>query len=84
MIEKFLILKSIKIKIFPLSKYYCYKFIIITKLNFGAVKYRNNEKMELNLDTSRIKALGWSANVDLDDGIDKIIDEIFNKIKHDK
>jgi CDP-paratose synthetase len=57
---------------------------IITKLNFGAVKYRNNEKMELNLDTSRIKALGWSANVDLDDGIDKIIDEIFNKIKHDK
>jgi len=53
---------------------------ISTKLNFGAISYRENENMELIVDTSRIKSLGWRARVGFESGIDKVIDEMFKNI----
>ncbi|MEJ7740621.1 MAG: NAD(P)-dependent oxidoreductase [Chitinophagaceae bacterium] len=41
----------------------------ITKLNFGAIPYRNGEVMNVSIDTTGIKKLGWRAKVDLTDGL---------------
>lgn len=46
-----------------------------TKINFGAIKYRKNEKMILSADNSKIKSLGWKYKYNLDDGIIKILKE---------
>ncbi len=40
-----------------------------TQLNFGALPYRENEVMELNIDTSRLGNLGWVPKYSLKDGL---------------
>ena len=45
-----------------------------TKLNFGAVAYREKENMNMKVDISKLHALGWKAKVKLKDGIKKIVD----------
>lgn len=48
---------------------------INTKLNFGAVSYRDNENMEMNADIQKLTNLGWKAKVSIEDGIKKIINK---------
>lgn len=45
-----------------------------TALNFGAIPYRENEKMESNVDCSAIKRLGWNPHFSLQDGLRKTIE----------
>jgi nucleoside-diphosphate-sugar epimerase len=45
-----------------------------TKLNFGAVPYRENEIMESRADISKILALGWQQKTTLEHGLKKTID----------
>jgi len=40
-----------------------------TNLKFGALPYRKNEVMEVNLDISALEKLGWSENTSLHDGL---------------
>jgi CDP-paratose synthetase len=67
--------KSIEVKIFvnmifkELSKLQA----IQTDLNFGAIKYRDNENMNMIADISKLKKLGWKAKISIEDGINKII-----------
>tara|TARA_B110000879_G_C11168130_1_gene512301 strand:- start:308 stop:1210 length:903 start_codon:yes stop_codon:yes gene_type:complete len=49
-----------------------------TKLNFGALPYRDNEDMTVNLDNKPLKDLGWLAEMDLDEGLKKVV-KAFNK-----
>jgi nucleoside-diphosphate-sugar epimerase len=44
-----------------------------TKLNFGAIPYRNNEVMETHVNTSKLRALGWKPDNLLIDGLSKMI-----------
>ena len=44
-----------------------------TKLNFGAIPYRDNEVMESHVDLSKISKLGWTPNVDFEDALKKTI-----------
>lgn len=44
-----------------------------TKLNFGAVPYRNHEMMEVNIDTAPLEKLGWKSEVSHLLGIRKTI-----------
>lgn len=44
-----------------------------TKLNFGALPYRENEVVEISADISEIKKLGWSPSVSLEEGLNKTI-----------
>lgn len=44
-----------------------------TKLNFGAIPYRENEAMETAVNTAAIRALGWSPHTSLIDGLSKMI-----------
>ena len=46
-----------------------------TKLNFGAIPYRENEVMKSHVDLSEILKLGWRANICLEDGLRKTIEE---------
>lgn len=46
----------------------------VTKLNFGAIPYRENEVMEVSVDTRAIKNLGWRAVTSLEEGLLKTID----------
>lgn len=46
---------------------------IDTKLNFGAVKYRDNENMHMNANISKLIKLGWNPKTSLDSGIKAII-----------
>lgn len=46
-----------------------------TKLNFGAVPYRQNEIMDYPLDNSSLKATGWKAKTILKEGIKTILKE---------
>ncbi|MCT7590790.1 NAD-dependent epimerase/dehydratase [Aliarcobacter butzleri] len=48
---------------------------INTKLNFGAVSYRDNENMEMKADIQKLTNLGWKAKVSIEDGIKKILKE---------
>lgn len=45
---------------------------ITTNLNFGAVDYRKNENMDMRADISKLLALGWNPEVDVENGIQKI------------
>jgi CDP-paratose synthetase len=45
-----------------------------TRLEFGAIPYRENEAMETNVDLSGLKALGWSARVPLEEGLRRTIE----------
>jgi len=44
-----------------------------TKLNFGAVAYRENELMECQTDLSAIKKLGWCPKIKIEEGLRKLI-----------
>ncbi len=46
-----------------------------TKLNFGAIPYRQNELMNSKTDISAIKKLGWNQKISLEDGIIKTVNE---------
>lgn len=47
-----------------------------TNLNFGAVKYRDNEVMFSKADTSNLMKLGWEPKYDLRSGLEKYISKI--------
>lgn len=54
-----------------------YKNIDVTsRLNFGAIPYRDNEIMSPILDNSRLIQLGWKPEIGLEKGIEKIIKNI--------
>lgn len=45
-----------------------------TNLAFGALPYRKNEVMKSVIDTSNIRALGWTTKYTLDEGLNETID----------
>ncbi len=55
-----------------------------TKLNFGAIPYRENELMDCKTDISNLKALGWLPKFTLEEGLQLLLKkkkrlyEIFN------
>lgn len=49
------------------------KYSIDTILNFGMLKYRDNENMNMIADITKLKQLGWIPTVSMADGIKKII-----------
>lgn len=51
-----------------------------TRLNFGAVPYRENEVMSSQVNLSAIKALGWSPRVTLEEGLKRTIGSEKGKI----
>lgn len=46
-----------------------------TKLNFGAISYRENELMNCKTDISELKKLGWTPKVDVREGLARTIKE---------
>jgi CDP-paratose synthetase len=46
-----------------------------TKLNFGTIPYRKDEKMTINLDNSMLISMGWMPKVDIDKGLKKVIND---------
>lgn len=48
---------------------------IVTQLNFGAIDYRDNENMCMQANISKFQKLGWSAKINIADGIKKILNE---------
>ena len=46
---------------------------ITTKLNFGAIAYRVNEKMNMEANITKLQNLGWEPQISIEDGIEKII-----------
>jgi nucleoside-diphosphate-sugar epimerase len=44
-----------------------------TNLNFGALKYRKNEKMNININIKSLKKIGWRPKVSLRQGLLKTI-----------
>ncbi len=47
-----------------------------TFLNFGAVPYRDNEKMNYQVNISDLLKIGWKSSIDLESGINNIINLI--------
>ena len=45
-----------------------------TDLNFGAINYRENEVMNTNTNTDKLKSLGWFPRFSLEDGLKNTID----------
>lgn len=45
----------------------------VTKLNFGAIPYRENEVMQSRADITKLRALGWVNKTDLVAGLEKAI-----------
>ena len=45
-----------------------------TDLNFGAINYRENEVMNTNTNTEKLKSLGWFTRFSLEDGLKNTID----------
>lgn len=45
-----------------------------TRLQFGALPYRENEKMTVDLDLSGLQGIGWRPRVNLDEGIKRTIE----------
>jgi CDP-paratose synthetase len=45
----------------------------VTKLNFGAIPYRENEVMQSRADITKLRALGWVNKTDLVTGLKKTI-----------
>lgn len=69
--------KSIDVKSF-IQKIYreiSKKQKLTTKLNFGAISYRDNENMNMEANIEKLNQLGWKSNVSIEDGIKKIIEE---------
>jgi CDP-paratose synthetase len=46
-----------------------------TKLLFGAVPYRKDEAMNVDVDIASLRKLGWRPKVSIDKGIDRVINE---------
>jgi len=46
-----------------------------TKLNFGAISYRENENMNMKTNVKKLEQLGWSGKISVEDGIKKIVEE---------
>ena len=44
-----------------------------SRLNFGAVPFRENEVLEYEVDTRALRRLGWTPRISLDDGLKKTI-----------
>lgn len=51
------------------------KQTLSTKLNFGAVSYRDNENMNIQANIEKLTNLAWKPKVSIEDGIKKIIKE---------
>ncbi len=45
-----------------------------TRLDFGATPLRDQEMMQSNADTSRLRSLGWSPQISLEEGLAEMID----------
>ena len=45
-----------------------------TKLNFGAIPYREKEKMKSECNIDKIKQLGWEPEISIQEGVKKIIE----------
>lgn len=45
-----------------------------TRLDFGAIPYRENEVMDTDVDVSGLRALGWAARVPLEEGLRRTIE----------
>lgn len=45
----------------------------VTKTNFGAISYRDNEVMNSEIDTASIRNLGWKPEYSLQKGLEKMI-----------
>ncbi len=52
-----------------------------THLNFGALPFRPNEAMDSSVDISSMKALGWSPQTDLYEGLKSTIETEKNRLK---
>lgn len=50
-----------------------------TQAGFGLISYRENELMNVNIEISPLRQLGWEAAVDYKDGIKKIINAQYHK-----
>lgn len=44
-----------------------------TKLNFGALPYRQDETMDINIDSTEIMKLGWEPKFTIEEGLKKTI-----------
>ena len=51
------------------------KQTLSTKLNFGAVSYRDNENMNIQANIEKLTNLAWKPKVSIEDGIKKILEE---------
>lgn len=51
------------------------KQTLSTKLNFGAVSYRDNENMNIQANIEKLTNLAWKPKVSIKDGIKKILEE---------
>ena len=52
-----------------------------TKLNFGALPYRDNEVMSTSVDTSFLKSLGWKTQYTLEERLTEAVNvERTNKV----
>lgn len=47
-----------------------------TKLNFGVIPYRQNETIESHADLSFLKQLGWNNQIQLEEGLRRILEEV--------
>jgi nucleoside-diphosphate-sugar epimerase len=47
----------------------------VTKLNFGALPYRENELMESKADIHLLMQLGWSPKINIDAGLKECLQE---------
>lgn len=50
-----------------------YNKIIVPRLNFGAIPYRDGDIMIPKLDNKKLVDLGWEAKVSIDDGLREIL-----------
>jgi CDP-paratose synthetase len=48
---------------------------VSTNLNFGVIDYRDNENMNMQVDITKLKKLGWKPKVSIEDGIKIILEK---------
>jgi nucleoside-diphosphate-sugar epimerase len=44
-----------------------------SRLDYGAIPYRTNELMESSNDVSKLKSLGWTPKISIEDGLSQVI-----------
>jgi nucleoside-diphosphate-sugar epimerase len=52
-----------------------------TKLNFGALSYRENEVMDSKVDVSKLRKLGWAPKIPLREGLESTIEQERKNLK---